>query len=462
MHQLLYRSHEYFRVYYFYLQNWNRNARLPYNNIYKNICSVLKLIWVTDMNKIIMHIDANSAYLSWEAVYRLQKGDTVDLRNIPSVVGGDEQSRHGIVLARSIPAKKYSIKTGEALYTARKKCPNLVVVPVRYELYMMCHNAMINIMRDFSPKIQVYSIDEAFLDYTGMESVHGDPLEAAYKLKNRIKNELGFTVNVGISSNKLLAKMAGELKKPDMVNTLFPDEIREKMWPLPVRELYMVGPSTAPKLYRLNIFTIGDLARANPDLLKYHLKSWGLLIRDYANGIESSPVSEDARPPIKGIGNSTTIPFDVDSMDEARKVLLSLCEMVGMRIRQAGYCAKLVSVYLRNTNLNGRSHQRKFAAATDDTYQILNRASQLMEEMWAGEALRGMGVYVSDLVPNDLLQVSMFDVPNERRRRLDQSIDEIRMKYGPRSVIRSIFLNSGLAPITGGVIEDFKMMSSIL
>lgn len=414
------------------------------------------------MNKIIMHIDANSAYLSWEAVYRLQRGDTVDLRNIPSVVGGDEQSRHGIVLARSIPAKKYSIKTGEALYTARKKCPDLVVVPVRYELYMMCHNAMINIMRDFSPKIQVYSIDEAFLDYTGMEAIHGEALEAAYKLKNRIKNELGFTVNVGISSNKLLAKMASELKKPDMVHTLFPDEIKEKMWPLPVRELYMVGPSTAPKLYRLNIFTIGDLARANPDLLKYHLKSWGLLIRDYANGIESSPVSEDARPPIKGIGNSTTIPFDVDSMDEARKVLLSLCEMVGMRLRQAGYCAKLVSVYLRNTNLTGKSHQKKFVAATDDTYQIFNRATQLMEEMWAGEALRGMGVYVSDLVPNDLLQLSMFDAPNERRRRLDQSIDEIRMKYGPRSVIRSIFINSGLSPITGGVIEDFKMMSSIL
>lgn len=414
------------------------------------------------MNRIIMHIDANSAYLSWEAAYRLQKGDTVDLRNIPSVVGGDEQSRHGIVLARSIPAKKYSIKTGEALYTARKKYPNLVVVPVRYELYMMCHNAMINIMRDFSPKIQVYSIDEAFLDYTGMEAVHGEPVEAAHKLKNKIKKELGFTVNVGISSNKLLAKMASELKKPDLVHTLFPDEIKEKMWPLPVRELFMVGPATAPKLYRLNIFTIGDLARANPDLLKYHLKSWGKLIQDYANGMESSPVSEDARPPIKGIGNSTTIPFDVDSMDEARKVLLSLCEMVGMRLRQAGYCAKLVSVYLRNTNLSGRSHQRKYTVATDDTYQIFNRALQLMEEMWAGEALRGMGVHVSELVPNNLLQMSMFDVMNERRRRLDQSIDEIRMKYGPKSVIRSVFINSGLSPITGGVIEDFKMMSSIL
>jgi DNA polymerase-4 len=295
-----------------------------------------------------------------------------------------------------------------------------------------------------------------------MEHVHGDPVEAAHKLKDRIKKELGFTVNVGISTNKLLAKMASELKKPDMVHTLFPCEIREKMWPLPVRELFMVGPATAPKLYRLNIFTIGDLARANPDLLTYHLKSWGKLIRDYANGIESSPVSEDARPPIKGIGNSTTIPFDVDSMDEARKVLLSLCEMVGMRLRQAGYCAKLVSVYLRNTDLKGRSHQRKYIGATDDTYQIFRLALQLMEEMWTGETLRGMGVHVSELVPNDLLQISVFDVPNERRKRLNQSIDEIRMKYGPKSVVRSVFINSGLAPITGGVTEDFKMMSALL
>lgn len=409
-----------------------------------------------------MHIDANSAYLSWEAVYRLQRGATVDLRKIPSVVGGDEQSRHGIVLAKSIHAKKYDIKTGEALFTARKKCPNLVVAPVRYDLYMMCHNAMINILREFSPKVQAYSIDEAFLDYTGMQAVHGEPVSAAYKLKDRIKNELGFTVNVGISSNKLLAKMAGELKKPDMVHTLFPDEIKQKMWPLPVRELFMVGRATAPKLYRLNIFTIGDLANADPGLLKYRLKSWGKLIQDYANGIEDSPVSEDARPPIKGIGNSTTIPFDVDSMDEARKVLLSLCEMVGMRLRQAGFCAKLISVYLRNSDLHGKSHQRKYDAATDDTYRIFNLSAQLMEELWTGEPLRGMGVQVSDLVPNDILQVSMFDIPNEKRRRLDQSIDDIRMKYGPKSIIRSIFINSGLSPITGGVIEDFKMMSSRL
>ncbi len=414
------------------------------------------------MDKIIMHIDANSAYLSWEAVYRLQRGAAVDLRDIPSVVGGDEESRHGIVLAKSIPAKKFGIHTGETLFSARQKCPKLVVAPARYHLYMMCHNAMLSILHDFSPKIQVYSIDEAFLDYTGMEAVHGDAVKAANRLKNRIKDELGFTVNIGISNNKLLAKMAGELKKPDMVHTLFPEEIPEKMWPLPVGELFMVGRATAPKLHRLNIFTIGDLAKADPELLKYSLKSWGKLIQDYANGIENSPVAQDARPPIKGIGNSSTIPFDVDTLVEARKVLLSLCEMVCMRLRQAGFCAKLVSVYLRNSELNGKSHQRKYCVATDDTYKIFLAADALMQEIWTGEALRGMGVRVSELVPNDFLQMSVFDVPNEKRRRLDQSMDQIRLRFGPKAVVRSVFLNSGLAPVTGGVIEDFQMMSSIL
>lgn len=415
------------------------------------------------MEKVIMHIDVNSAYLSWEAAYRLQHGASVDLREIPSVIGGDEESRHGIVLAKSIPAKKYGIQTGETLFSARQKCPGLVVVPVNYHLYMMCHNALINLLKEFSPLVQVYSIDEAFLDYTGMKAVCGDPVEAAHRLKDRIRGELGFTVNVGVSYNKLLAKMVGELKKPDKVHTILSrEEMIRKLWPLPVRELFMVGRATAPKLYRLNIFTIGDLARADPELLRFHLKSWGPYIRDLANGIENSPVAPNAMPPIKGIGNSTTIPFDVDNPEEAKKVLLSLCEMVGMRLRQAGFCARLVSVYLRRADLTGQSHQRKFPAATDHTMKIYQWACQLMEEIWPSVPLRGMGVRVSELVPNHCLQLSFFEPYNEKKRRLDEALDSLRIRFGPKSVIRSCFLQSGLAPVTGGVIENFQMMSSIL
>ena len=367
------------------------------------------------------------------------------------------------MLAKSIPAKKYGIQTGETLFSARQKCPGLVVVPVNYHLYMMCHNALISLLKDFSPLVQVYSIDEAFLDYTGMKVVCGDPVEAAHRLKDRIRNELGFTVNVGVSYNKLLAKMVGELKKPDKVHTILSrEEMIRKLWPLPVRELFMVGRATAPKLYRLNIFTIGDLARADPELLRFHLKSWGPYIRDLANGIENSPVAPDAMPPIKGIGNSTTIPFDVDNPEEAKKVLLSLCEMVGMRLRQAGFCARLVSVYLRRADLTGQSYQRKFPAATDHTMKIYQWACQLMEEIWPSVPLRGMGVRVSELVPNHCLQLSFFEPYNEKKRRLDEALDSLRMRFGPKSVMRSCFLQSGLAPVTGGVIENFQMMSSIL
>jgi len=418
---------------------------------------------VTGMEKTNMHIDVNSAYLSWEAAYRLQHGESLDLREIPSVIGGDEASRHGIVLAKSIPAKKYGIQTGETLFSARQKCPGLVVVPVNYPLYMMCHHALINLLKEFSPLVQVYSIDEAFLDYTGMEAVWGDPVEAAHRLKDRIKNELGFTVNVGVSYNKLLAKMASELEKPDKVHTILSrEEMVRKLWPLPVRELFMVGRATAPRLYRLNIFTIGQLARADPELLRLHLKSWGPFIRDLANGIENSPVSPDARPPIKGIGNSTTIPFDVDDFEDARKVLLSLCEMVGMRLRQAGFCARLVSVYLRQADLTGQSHQRKFAAATDQTMKIFEYALQLMKEIWPERPLRGMGVRVGELVPNDRLQLSFLDPYNGKKKRLDETLDSLRMRFGPNAVMRSCFVQSGLAPVTGGVIENFQMMSSIL
>ncbi|HEX9059749.1 MAG TPA: DNA polymerase IV, partial [Clostridia bacterium] len=334
--------------------------------------------------KIIFHVDVNSAYLSWEAVNRLQHGSSLDLRTVPSIVGGDEASRHGIVLAKSIPAKAHKIQTGESLYAARQKCPNLIIVPPHYDLYMQCHNAMIEILREYSPSVQIFSIDECFLDYTNMDSIWGSPIEAAHNLKDRIYKELGFTVNVGISTNKLLAKMGGDLKKPDMVHTLFPEEIKKKMWPLPVEDLYGVGRATAPKLHQLGIYTIGELANTDPEILKYKLKSFGQVIWNYANGIEDSNVSQGGRPPIKGIGNSTTISFDVDNKSDAYKVLLSLTETVGMRLRQAGFCARLVSVSIRTNEFLHYSHQRKFSIPTDSTTAIYETACKLFDECWKG------------------------------------------------------------------------------
>lgn len=414
-------------------------------------------------DRVIFHVDVNSAYLSWEAVYRLQHGDSLDIRTVPSVVGGDEASRHGIVLAKSIPAKAYKIQTGESLYAARQRCPGLIVVPTHYDLYMQCHKAMVSMLEEYSPSVQIFSIDECFLDYTNMEGILGPPIDTANLIRERIKKELGFTINVGVSSNKLLAKIAGELKKPDKVNTLFPGEISEKMWPLPVEELYGVGRSTAPKLHNMGIYTIGQLAATEPEFLKYKFKSYGQLIWNYANGIEDSTVSHGGRPPIKGIGNSTTISYDVVDKSDAYKILLSLTEMVAMRMRQAGFCARLVGISVRTNEFTGYSHQHKFCTPTDCTTAIYQEACKLFDEVWKGQPIRHLGVRVSEFQGNDFLQLSMFEKHNERKKRLDEAIDQIRMKFGSRSLFRSVFLNSGFKPVAGGVMEeDYQMMSSFL
>lgn len=416
-------------------------------------------------DRVVFHVDVNSAYLSWEAVWRLQHGSTLDLRQLPSVVGGDAESRHGIVLAKSIPAKRFDIQTGEVLWQARQKCPNLVVVPPNYRLYMMCHQALVDMLHEFSSEVQVFSIDEAFLEFTGSETLYGTPEAAAHALRNRIRDELGFTVNVGVGPNKLLAKMAGEFSKPDKVHTCWEEEIPGKLWPLPVGELFGAGPATVPKLKRLNIHTIGDLANAPDDMLARHLKSYGAVLKASANGLEDTLVSEDFRPPIKGVGNSSTIPFDCESREEARRILLSLTEMVCMRLRQTGFCARLVAISIRTTDLSGRGHQHRMDAATDNTFLIYEEACRLFDELWKGptEKIRNFGVRVSDLSPSRCLQLSVLQPYNERRKRLDDTLDGIRFRFGTAAIQRAALLASGIAPMMGGVPEeDFPVMSSML
>ncbi len=321
--------------------------------------------------RIIFHIDVNSAYLSWEAVYRLQHGAAIDLRDIPSIVGGDESKRHGIVLARSIPAKKFGILTGETIYSARQKCPNLTIVPPNYERYMKASNSMIKLLEGYSPYVQRYSIDEVFMDYS--YNSEKNFLDTAYEIKERIREELGFTVNIGIGPNKLLAKMASDFKKPNRVHTLFHDEIENKMWPLPVDELFMVGPRTKAKLNKRGIFTIGELAKLDREYIYSWLKKPGLVVWEYANGIENSPVRNTPLP-IKSIGNSTTTSYDVDNRRESHMFLLALSEMVGMRVRNLEQCGRVISVSLKNDKFYSYSHQRKLSIATNSTNVIYRTA----------------------------------------------------------------------------------------
>lgn len=409
--------------------------------------------------RIIFHIDANSAYLSWEAAHRLQFGDRLDLRQVPSIIGGDESKRQGIVLARSIPAKEYGILTGETIFSAREKCPNLLIVPPNYERYMKASNSMVDLLGEYSPLIQRYSIDEVFLDYSGEE----DFLTKSYEIKNRIKRELGFTVNIGIGPNKLLAKIASDFTKPDRVHTLFPYEIQEKMWPLPVEDLFMVGPRTKAKLNSRAIFTIGELARLDRDYIYSWLKKPGLTIWNYANGLDNSPV-KNTPPPIKSLGNSTTTAFDVDKKREAHMFLLGISEMVAMRLRAIGQRCQVITVGLRDCDFYSYSHQRKLDLSTDSTNTIYQVAQDLFDEMWRGKPIRSFSLRLSQLSSNDFFQLSLIEDYQEKEEVLDRTIDNLRQKFGYDSIVRSCFLYSGIDPIIGGVVmeEEYPMMSSIL
>jgi len=414
------------------------------------------------VGRVIFHIDVNSAYLSWESVWRLQHGETVDLRDQVAVVGGDEEKRHGIVLAKSIPAKRLGVKTGETLMEARKKAPGLIVVPPHYDLYMACSSAMQDMLAEYSPAVQQFSIDEMFLEYTGAEGLYGPPITAANTLRERIKEELGFTVNIGISENKLLAKMASEFQKPDRVHTLWKREIPDKMWPLSIGELFMVGLRTEIKLRRRGIETIGQLAAADPSTLEAWFGKYGAMLWQYANGHECSEVG--SWTPVKGIGNSATIPFDVVDPVEAEHILLALTETVALRLRAHGACARLVSVQGKTRDFRGFQRQHMFRTPTDHTGEIYRRAVQLFREVWEGQPLRHMGVRVAELTSNDFWQYSLFEPERKRERALDRAVDLVRGRYGPGALIRSCFLHTGISPLMGGVSgeDEYPMMKSLL
>ena len=331
---------------------------------------------MTSPNRYIFHVDANSAFLSWSAAYKVNiLGEATDLRTIPSIVGGDQEKRHGIVLAKSTPAKKYNIQTGEAIVTALQKCPHLVVVPPDYGLYVNASRAFINVLKKYSDQVIQYSIDEAWAIFDGFETLYGkgQMVKFAYDLKEEIKEALGFTVNIGISTNFLLSKMAGDFSKPDKVHTLFPEEIESKMWPLPVSELFFVGRATTKKLFSLGIKTIGDLANANEEMIKAHLKTPGMIIRDYARGGDLQPYmfTHDAN---KGYGNSLTAPQDITTVAYARHLLLSLCETVGARLRTDGVKVSVVSVHITTFEFAYSNKQMQLLSPTDVTEEIFINA----------------------------------------------------------------------------------------
>ncbi|MFR8117972.1 MAG: DNA polymerase IV [Lachnospira sp.] len=401
---------------------------------------------------IIYHIDVNSAFLSWTAVKRLRDNpEALDIRTIPAVIGGDEKKRHGIVLAKSVPAKAYGIQTGEPLVQTRKKCPDILIVPPDFATYVSMSEQLMNFLKQTAPVVEQYSIDEAFCDMTGTGLLYGDPVAFAHQLKDDILNRFGFTVNIGISTNKLLAKMASDFKKPNLVHTLFPEEIPQKMWPLPVGELSFVGPSMCKKLEALGIHTIGDVAVSNPQLLVSHFKKHGELIWNYANGFDIElPVNHKAAN--KSFGNSVTLHFDVTDAENAKTILLSLSETVGARIRAEHAYIGVVSVTIVDNEFRHLSRQCTLSTPTDITEIIYENACRLFDLTWNHVPIRLLGVSTAHATDTAFHQMSLFDEDkNERFAMLNKAVDSIRDKYGEDSIKRARFLDNGCTHMSGGL-----------
>lgn len=397
------------------------------------------------MKQIIFHIDVNSAFLSWTAVEQLKQGAEVDLRTVPAIIGGNQESRHGIVLAKSESAKKYGIVTGEPVANALRKCPNLLMAPPDHRMYQAYSRELMAFLSDYTPDIEQVSVDECYLDFTGIAHRFPSPLAAAYEIKDAVFQKFGFTVNVGISTNHLLAKMASDYQKPNKVHTLFPEEIQTKMWPLPVSDLYMAGRSSVAVLQKLEIRTIGELAQADPNLLELHLKSHGRTLWNFANGKEGTKVIRE-HVENKGIGNSTTLPQDVTTEEEAKKVLLMLAGTVGGRLRKEKVKAKMVSVEIKYHTFQTASHQKQLVRAGNSDQMLYETACELFRELWNGKPIRLLGIRTSKLIDEkEPEQMSIFDFQDtlkkqtpkqEKQEKLDQAMDAIRKKYGKDAITR--------------------------
>lgn len=383
-----------------------------------------------------MHIDVNNAFLSWYAIWRLKNGETEDIREIPAIIGGDENRRAGIVLAKSNLAKQFGIVTGETIYQARKKCPNIKVFQGDYKVYKEYSDKLYNLLLEYTDKIERYSVDECFLDMTGY-LMKATLLDKAKEIQKIVNEELGFTVNIGLSTNKLLAKMASDFEKPNKIHTLYLEEIKDKMWPLPIRDLFMLGRKTVPRLYNMNIKTIGDLAKSDKSKLINKFGKHGKMMWEYANGIDESEVIYKFEEP-KSIGNSTTLPKDVQDLESLNEILLVLAEHVAYRLRKYNMVASVVNVGLRTNNFKDFSHQKKLDIATSNTKDVYIKAKSLLKEMYKGEAIRLVSLRVDNLCDKNEMQISLFNTnENKKQGKLDEALDKLKEKYGYSSITRA-------------------------
>jgi len=386
-----------------------------------------------------MHVDVNNAFLSWQALYLLKQGHNYDIRYTESVIGGDEKNRHGIVLAKSMVAKSRGVKTAETLKEARKKCKKLEVYPPNFRFYKFMSNKMFELISKYTSDIEILSIDECFIDYGKVKNMYGDEIAFAYKLKKEIKNTLGFTVNIGVANNKLCAKMASDFIKPDRVHTLYDYEIKNKMYPLDVGDLYGIGKKTTIKLKNLKINTIGDLANANLEVLSKYFKNQAKRMIESAKGIDDSAIIAKRRETLS-ISKASTFGYNLKSVEEIYKALLPLTEQVCYLLRKKRKYAKVICIQLKDKYFNSYSHQKQVINATNNTEYVYRIAKNIVKEMYNDEEIRLVGISLNKISSSNNYQISMFENIEdiEKKQKLDKTLDSLKKEYGDNIIIKAV------------------------
>ena len=382
--------------------------------------------------RIIFHIDVNNAFLSWTAVQLLEEGYNIDIRTIPAIIAGDESKRHGIVLAKSPIAKKYGIVTAETIYQAKMKCPNLKIFSPNHEIYQRKSKQLMNYLKTFTPIMEQFSIDECFLDMTGTKYLYTNHLELAYKIKDEIKEKFGFTVNVGIGNNKLCAKMASDFEKPDKVHTLLRSEIKEKLWPLPVNDLFMCGKKTSIELNKMNIYTIKDLAEYDFQKLEKKFKSQAKYLKQAAWGIDESKV-EERKDKRQSISTTRTLPHDEENKEKLKEVLFVQTEDVCRQLREQNLYASTIAIIYKDKYFKSTTVQEQLENATDNTKEILKKINSVFEKSYNNMPVRLIGVRLANLTKFKNTQVSIFDTEidnNSKEESIQKTVDKINKKFG--------------------------------
>lgn len=389
------------------------------------------------MERAILHCDLNNFYASVECLYNPQ------IRDKPVAVCGSQELRHGIVLAKNYIAKKYGIKTGEPICKAKNKCPGLIVIKPNYHLYIRFSNLAKEIYKTYTNLVEPFGIDECWLDVTESIKIFGDGTKIAYEIKDRIKSELGITASVGVSYNKIFAKLGSDMKKPDAVTIISSDGFKNTIWNLPVEDLLYVGYAIKRKLNKVSIYTIGDLANASLRFLKKELGKWGEVLWYFANGYDNSPVLKmEDEILIKGVGNSLTTQKDLSSNDEVKMLFYVLSESVCERLRRYNLKGKTVQISIKDLDLRYIERQGKLKEETYISNQIAKKAYEIFLQSWDwSKNIRALGVRVCDLAFDDkFIQQSIFDDQRQRQESLERCIDKIRLRFGHYSIQRALML----------------------